>query len=110
MPELLIELPEPLAAEALRELDARRVLRVRHATVDEVVMILGVGGSLVSLIQTPTSLRDFAAWLTRTAGKRDDTKLLEVRRKSDNGVVIEVAKGMDPDAVAEILKQAMKPS
>lgn len=107
---LLIDMPAELAAEAVRDLGGRRVLRsVRGGTVENVALVLGIGGSLVSLIQTPTTIRDFATWLVKTATRRGETTIVRVAKSASGNVTVEVQPEMvDPDTVAELLKQAMR--
>lgn len=103
---LLVELPESLAADAVRSGIAKRVLRRRSAG-DVAVIVLGVGGSLVSLLQTPTTLRDFSLWLTARADAKRERTIVRLARTGDGRTILEVAPGADADTVAKLLKKAL---
>lgn len=105
-PVFIIDLPEDLAAEAVEDLGARWELNVRDAG-QTAQVILGVGGSLISLIQAPTSVRDFTTWLLGVLQRRRTTTVLRITRSSDGATTISLSPDIDPDAAVEIMKQAL---
>jgi hypothetical protein len=103
---LIIDLPEDLAAEAVEDLGARWDLSVRGAGQDA-QMVLGLGGSLISLIQTPTSVHDFIVWLLGVLQRRRTTTVLKFTQSSDGSKTINLSPDINPDAVIEIMKHAL---
>lgn len=104
---LIIELPEDMAVEAIRSGLANRVLR-RRGLSEAAVLVLGVGGSLVSILQSPTTLRDLSAWLTIRATARQERTLVRLAKGGDGRTILEVAPGQDVEIVTQLLENALR--
>ena len=98
-------MPSELAAEAMR-LGFGVCRRRRRGVGDTTALVIGLGGSLLTLMQAPTTVPDFVRWLVVVMQK--DETLLEVRRRPSGEVVMTVGPGMDPDTAIEVLEKALR--
>jgi len=103
---LLVDLPPELANEAIRLGLGERRLRRRGGVGDAVTLVIGLGGTLIGLMQAPNTIPEFVRWLIMITNR--DDKLLEIRRRPDGRTIITVASSVDPDVVIEALEKILK--
>jgi hypothetical protein len=103
---LFIDLPPELADEAIQLGLGKRRPRRRGSIGDAVTLVIGLGGSLIGLMQAPNTLPEFVRWLIMLTQR--DEKLLEIRKRPDGELVITVGNSVDPDVVIETLEKILK--
>jgi hypothetical protein len=101
---LLIDMPPELADEAIKLGLGERRLR-RRGSGDAVALVIGLGGSLIGLMQAPNTIPEFVHWLIMLTQR--DEKLLEIRKRPDGQLVITVGKDVRPDVVIETLEKIL---
>ena len=104
--QLLVDLPLELAGEAASLGFGEPRFRRRGGIGDAATLIIGLGGSAISLMQAPSTIPEFVRWLVM-ATQRDD-KLLEVRHGRSGEVIITIGRSVDPKVAIEALEKLLK--
>jgi hypothetical protein len=102
----VVELPPELATEAMRLGFGKPWLRRRGGIGDAAPVIIGIGGSLIGLMQAPSTIPEFVRWLVMATQR--DSKLLEVRKRRNGDVVVTLGSSVDPDVAIEALEKILK--
>jgi hypothetical protein len=102
MSRLLVSLPEPLAAEAVRARLAERAIE-RRAGADTLLLIVGVGGSIVSLAQAPLTVREFAKWLAGRFDRGADQVVSLQLRRGTKDLKVDIRGDTDEPVIANVL-------
>jgi hypothetical protein len=78
--------PEELCAEAIRDGLATRVPARKRGSADTVAVVIGLGGSVISLLQRPGAIKAFCEWLTWRASK--DQSVIHIRKRRNGEVTL----------------------
>ncbi len=104
---IFVELSEDLARDAVGSGLARREIR-RRSSVEIALTLLGTTGSLISLLQTKKTIRDFCQWISEITRKRGEDLTLRIATNRDGKIDLTVKPGTDADAVSRLLSDALR--
>jgi hypothetical protein len=105
-----LDVPEEFGRVLVSERIAYWAPPVRGLVTDLVVVTIGTGGSLVSLMQGPQVLHQLAVAVQDWIDRSREEVVLSVGRRSDGTLSVVVGPGADPRAVVEFLSSALQPS
>jgi hypothetical protein len=103
---VVIELPEDLCAAAIRDGLGTRVLARKRGAADAIAMVIGLGGSVISLMQGPDTIKAFCEWLVWRASK--DETVLNVRRRRNGEVEFTLGPDVDKEAALRFLRSYLE--
>ncbi len=105
----IVAVPADAVSELERDGLADPLPVFRGAVLDAVVAVGTDAAALVTLLQTPDSIRAFATWVRRRSTKSGDSLQLSVKR-GNRQVQLTVTGDIDIPAVADFLAMAFAPS
>jgi len=105
---VLIAVPTGAVEELERSGLAWSVPTVRGPLLDAVVTVGVDSAALVTLLQTPFTVRDFAVWISGWARRTGDS-IQVTGRQGGKQIKLRVDGGVSPEVVADFLRDALAP-